>query len=78
MELNHYKLIFDNNKEFLVSTDIDNTKSVVDRLDQGYGYIIVQMDDDSEPLYISRERLFSVEKVTTTISKSYNKVWRLK
>lgn len=82
MELTYFKIMFDNNREFLIASENTSVEDVYTQVTKtnpitNTGFIKLQQDEN-EPILINRGRLFSIEKITTKISKNYNKVWRLK
>lgn len=75
MELNHYRLTFDNNKEYLVKTDLGTSEKVMDYVLKTR-HLSLQLQE-GDPLHILKERLFSIQKVSDGIIGHQSKVWRL-
>lgn len=77
MELgNFYRLTFDS-KEILIETKVESTERLFNLLTKKDS-IIIQKSKESEPIFLNKDKLFSVEKVKETgLSKTNNKIWRL-
>lgn len=80
MELAYYRLIFDNQREFLVETEIDELDALVRKIDRDIlmnkkEYISLQLSETSDPVLIRSARLFSVQRARDISPQS--KKWRL-
>lgn len=79
MELKFYRLTFINNKEFLVSSNIKQSEEVLDKLSEGLvngGYISLKLKD-GDPIYLKKNKLFSVQSVQEGAVGAHNKIWSL-
>jgi len=79
MELNYYRLTFENNKEFLIKSNIDRMDKVLTTLTHGSltsSYISLQLKG-GDPLYIKKDRLFSVQRVGQLTIGAQSKVWEI-
>ena len=83
MELkSYYRLNFINGQEFFVESDIEDKDLFVKKIkepayfSENVGFITLQRKD-TEPLDISSDKLFSVQKAPKSMIGAQTKLWRL-
>jgi len=77
IEKNYYSLIFNNDKEFFVESTATDIRQFIESLNIGYtGKFITLKRADSEPIYVSIETVFSVQKINNGVIGAQTKVWR--
>jgi hypothetical protein len=80
MELNHYRLIFINNLEFMVESEHDLPSFIKNIHNSGLfkanDYITLQLKS-SEPLILKLSQLFSVQKIPKEALGAQMKFWRV-
>ena len=81
MELNYYVIKFDNNLEYIIESDIPDIKTMLTTLSTGNfkgDYFGLSRTNKENPLYIKKDRLFSVQKVDEEgFIGAQTKKWRL-
>lgn len=82
MELNHYRLIFNNNQEFLVETSANSIKEfLAEATDKGmFGsseFITLQLSKDADPILLKTSQLFSVQRVRKGAIGAQSKIWKV-
>jgi hypothetical protein len=76
---NFYKFIFDGGQEYTVTHESEEIKSVISAVSDGLlnlDYIKLQYQE-SEPLYVKKNRLFSIQKLSPKTIGTQTRVWRL-
>lgn len=80
-DTNYYKFIFDGQQEYIVVHDSDDINAVIDSISgsllNSKEYLILQYQL-SEPVYIKKDRLFSVQKLLPVTIGNQARLWRLK
>ena len=82
MELNHYRLIFNNKLEYLIETELDSVKSVLGHIRGGLfnksveDVFQVQLKE-GDPVYLFSFNLFSVQKVKESSISQQTRRWKL-
>ena len=82
MELiSFYRLIFTNQQEFFIESDVKETDSFLKILTSAgvlgeSAYIILQLKD-GDPIHMRSDKLFSVQRVQKGIVGAQTKLWRL-
>ena len=82
MELNHFRLTFDNGQEFLVGTEVSTEKEFLDVATQKgfFGsseFISLQLSKESEPILLKSSKLFSIQRIRQGSIGAQSKIWKV-
>lgn len=82
MELNYYRLTFDNQQEFFVASEKANESDFLNTVSEkglfsGNAYIILKLSEESDPVYIKATKLFSIQRARKGVIGAQTKLWRL-
>lgn len=77
MELVYYRLIFENQREYLIETDILKLDKFTSKILDRDGYITLKLTDISEPINIKTASLFSIQLARDGEIGSQTKKWKL-
>lgn len=76
MEKNYYHLVFMNQKEYFIESEIDNIVGFLNLVESKGEYIPLQREE-GDPVQFKSTHLFSVQKARQGIIGAQTKLWRI-
>jgi hypothetical protein len=76
MELNYYRLVFLDQKEYFIQSNILTTVELINLIEYHHNFIPLQLKE-GDPVYFNSDQLLSIQKVHTGIIGNQTKLWRM-